>query len=106
VAVYVDDMRATFGNMVMCHMIADSVEELNAMADKIGVQRKWFQAKPSGDHYDIAMSKRKLAVKHGAVEITQRQCAGMCLRNRTLGYMGDPETAEEFIHVWHAVADL
>jgi hypothetical protein len=30
----------------MCHMIADSVKKLYAMADKIGVARKWFQ----GDH--------------------------------------------------------
>jgi hypothetical protein len=43
---------------VMCHMIADTDEELHAMADKIGVLRKWFQ----GDHYDITQSKRVLAI--------------------------------------------
>lgn len=76
-AVYVDDMRAPFGNMVMCHMWADTREELFAMADRIGVQRKWFQRPPSvalpgmnasWEHFDIAMSKRALAVKFGAVE--------------------------------------
>lgn len=40
--VYVDDMYAQFGRMKMCHMIADTTTELNAMADSIGVQRKWI----------------------------------------------------------------
>jgi hypothetical protein len=30
--------------MMICRIIADSPEELHAMADKIGMQRKWFQS--------------------------------------------------------------
>lgn len=68
--VYVDDMRASFGRMVMCHMLADTTEELLAMADRIGVQRKWLQCQGTPkEHFDIALSKRALAVKAGAVEI-------------------------------------
>ncbi|RJT42110.1 DUF4031 domain-containing protein [Mesorhizobium waimense] len=76
--VYVDDMKAPFGNMVMCHMWADTDDELLTMADKIGVQRKWIQGhqtlsfgkyrNASWVHFDIAMSKRALAVKAGAIE--------------------------------------
>jgi len=71
--VYVDDMKAPFRGMIMCHMIADTTGELLDMADKIGVRRKWIQYDPSDrhQHFDIALSKRALAVKAGAVEVTQ-----------------------------------
>ena len=41
--VYIDDMEAPYGRMFMCHMIADTTEELLQMVDKNGVQRKWIQ---------------------------------------------------------------
>lgn len=78
--VFVDDMwrypLGRFGRMRMSHMVADTTEELLAMADKIGVARKWLQY-PGTDreHFDIALSKRTLAVKHGAIEITMRELA-------------------------------
>ena len=69
-AVYVDDMRAPFGRMIMCHMIADDDAELRAMADRIGVQRRWHQYPGTPrSHFDICLSKRALAVAAGAVEI-------------------------------------
>jgi hypothetical protein len=89
--VYVDDVRHAFGNMVMCHMWSDTEDELLAMADRIGVQRKWIQGHPtlshgkhrsaSWVHFDIALSKKALAVAAGAVltdrygpsEFTSRQ---------------------------------
>lgn len=54
----------------MCHMIADGPDELHAMADRIGVARRWFQAPPKASfwHYDIAKSKRAHAVQLGAIE--------------------------------------
>tara|TARA_R100000664_G_scaffold24016_2_gene33662 strand:+ start:1469 stop:1726 length:258 start_codon:yes stop_codon:yes gene_type:complete len=64
------------GRMKMCHMIADTTEELVAMADRIGVQRKWLQYPGTPrEHFDIAMSKRALAVEAGAIEITMRELA-------------------------------
>lgn len=88
--VYVDDMRARYGRMIMCHMIADTEAELHAMADRIGVARRWHQ----GDHYDIALSKRAAAIAAGAVEITQRQCGAMVANRKRTGALGDPATAE------------
>ena len=54
--------------MIMCHMIADTPAELGAMADAIGVARKWFQADASAPHFDIAQTKRALAIEHGAID--------------------------------------
>ena len=72
-SVYVDNMNARFGRMQMCHMLADSTEELLAMADNIGVQRKWIQrAGTRHEHFDICLSKKKLAVKAGAIEVSMQ----------------------------------
>ena len=76
--VYVDPSVYPFGRMLMCHMMADTIEELHQMVDKIGVDRKHFQ----GDHYDICKAKRQLAVNEGAVEITGREMVAVRRRNR------------------------
>lgn len=81
--VYVDDMRAAFGGLIMCHMIADTDDELHAIADWIGVSRRWPQAPPTHhSHYDIALSKRALAIAAGAREITWRECVLMVAARR------------------------
>ena len=71
-AVYVDDVFIPYGRMKMCHMVADTEEELHEMADKIGMRREWFQ-NGSHPHYDVSKSRRKMAVENGAVEITIRE---------------------------------
>ena len=97
--VYVDDMKAGFGRMKMCHMLADTDDELHAMAALIGVARKWWQSpeRTSGSHYDIALSKRALAIQAGAVEITLRQAGAMNSRRRVTGQLGDPADAWEWL---------
>ena len=74
---YVDDVRHNFGRMVMCHLWADTEEELLAMVDRIGVQRKWIQGHPtlsfgkhrkaSWVHFDISLGKKEMAIAAGAV---------------------------------------
>jgi hypothetical protein len=72
--VYVDDFKAPLGQKLMCHMIADTTEELYAMVDKIKVPRKYIQNFGRYNvHFDICMAKRKLAVAAGAKEITSRE---------------------------------
>lgn len=68
--VYVDPAVHRYGRMIMCHMWADSLDQLLAMADRIGVARKWLQQPPHASwvHFDIAKGKRALAVAAGAIE--------------------------------------
>lgn len=70
--VYVDKAVWPFRRMIMCHMVADTPNELHAMADKIGVARRWFQSNASFPHYDICKAKRALAIRYGAVEFEGR----------------------------------
>lgn len=103
-AVYVDDMKAKFGRMVMCHMIADTTEELVAMARAIGVNTKWIQHPGTArEHFDIALVKRAEAVKRGAVEITWRQAGAMSARRRITGSLGQPGDAEGWLDARHAM---
>ncbi|MFV3388439.1 DUF4031 domain-containing protein [Pseudomonas sp. NY15364] len=68
-AVYVDDERMPYRRMLMCHMLADTTEELLEMADKIGVQRRWLQHSGTPkEHFDICLSKRAKALQHGALD--------------------------------------
>lgn len=89
--VYVDDMRARFGRMIMCHMVADTDAELREMARKIGVAERWHQ----GDHFDICLSKRAMAVELGAVEVTKRQLGAMRILRRRRGRSGPLPSPEE-----------
>ena len=85
VPVYVDNMRANFGRMVMCHIVADTEPELLAMADRIGVQRRWIQYPGTPkEHFDICLSKRAIAVKSGAKEMTGREMVNLMRKKRAL----------------------
>lgn len=79
-AVYVDEARNPFGRMVMGHMVADTLDELHAMADAIGMRRAWYQPL-SFPHYDVSVSRRRAAVALGAVVVDRR---GIALHIRRL----------------------
>ena len=68
-AVYVDDANIPYRGMIMSHLWADTLPELLAMVDKIGVQRKWLQQPPKASwvHFDIAFGKKQKAIAAGAV---------------------------------------
>lgn len=76
--IYVDNATNPFpsaqGVMKTCHLLADSEEELHSMAEKLELKRSWFQPAPM-PHYDIAQSKRAVAVSLGAVQIGRDKVA-------------------------------
>lgn len=79
--VYVDDMYAPYGRMLMCHMATDGdTAELLAMADTIGLNRKWLQKAGSVyEHFDVSKGYRAKAVAAGAIEVTQRELVRKCI---------------------------
>lgn len=67
-SVYVDNMMVRYGRMLMSHMVADTVDELHAMADRIGLDRKWFQDRRV-PHYDVSKAYRERAISLGAIPV-------------------------------------
>ena len=69
---YVDDARLPYGSMKMSHMMADSTEELEAACDALGLKRSYIQYPGEAkEHLDVAMSKRRQAIrKLGAKEVS------------------------------------
>ncbi len=50
-----------------CHMVTDGpLEELHQFAERMGMQRAWFQNKPGHPHYDLKPAGRARAIELGA----------------------------------------
>ena len=96
-AVYVDDAANRLGHRVMYHMFSPDLDALHAMADRIDISRRWFQdpatmPKVSWPHYDIADTRRALAVRYGAIECDRYQTVAMAtiVQNIVFGQSRDP----------------
>tara|TARA_B100000073_G_scaffold346659_1_gene358647 strand:+ start:3563 stop:3832 length:270 start_codon:yes stop_codon:yes gene_type:complete len=72
-AVYIDKANIKYKRMIMCHMIADSYEELHYMAKKIGMKSAWFQNNASFPHYDVCLMRKKKALEYGAIEVSRKE---------------------------------
>lgn len=89
--VYVDNLRmpARVGRIQAnwSHLTADSTEELLAFAAKLGLRPSWIQ-NPGHiwkEHFDVTDTKRALAVKLGAREITMREASVLWAAKREAG---------------------
>jgi len=72
-SVYVDDAITLWRGRRWAHMMADTLEELHAMAARLGLPRRAFQDKRSGAHYDLTEELRTEALRLGAVAISRHQ---------------------------------
>jgi hypothetical protein len=66
-----------------CHLFADTLDELLAFADRIGLRRSWFQRDRSGGHFDLNPTRRRAAVRAGAIEVTDEQAVAIWRRARS-----------------------
>jgi hypothetical protein len=74
-------------------MTDGDLSELHEMADRIGLKQEWFQDHPAHPHYDLSNKKRKLAVKHGAVEVISQVMIRIC--GKIGGAKGDSIIVDE-----------
>ncbi len=66
-----------------CHMLADTNEELHAMAERIGMKREWYQCAGTAQaHYDLTPGRRAAAVAAGAIEVDRRGLVDVIRRRR------------------------
>jgi hypothetical protein len=65
-AVYVDSEGIRWRGREWSHLVADSLDELHAFADRLGLQRRWFQSKTLYPHYDVTSTVRVRALALGA----------------------------------------
>jgi len=86
-SVYVDTMlpcirNANWRYSQSCHLVADSFQELHAFARELGLRRAWFQSKSGLPHYDLTASKRRRAIKLGALPISREELVLIMRRYR------------------------
>jgi len=87
-AVYVDEIHAWPTTIRCfrggsCHLTADSLSELFAFADKLGLRRSWYQPK-STPHFDLTPKRRARALELGAVFVPAKEQARKRLAARRL----------------------
>jgi hypothetical protein len=70
-AVYVDDAVTLWRGRRWAHLMADTLDELHAMAAAIGLPRRAFQDKTSGAHYDVDADLREQALRLGAIPLSR-----------------------------------
>ena len=71
--IFIDDVRLTYGKTKICHAVAETTDELLAVANAIDVEP--HHIKGEGTRYEflvVPWDKRKEVLKHNATEVTIR----------------------------------
>ena len=92
-SVYVDDAVHPWRGQRWAHLMADTLQELHAMAQRLGIPRRAFQNKTSGAHYDVTVDLREDAIRLGAIPISRHrdrvQVKAVIARAKEQGRGGD-----------------
>ena len=89
-AVYVDNLvDHSWRHGPSCHLIADSVDELMNFALEMGMRAEWFQP-GSSPHFDLTVGGRTVAVRYGAIELTNRDFVAKLRELRQRRLAGEP----------------
>lgn len=81
VTVYVDELRKWSPTKCRAfregsaHLTADTLEELHAFANRIGLRRAWFQPHPRHPHYDLSSKRYDAAIAAGALFVSAKEQA-------------------------------
>ena len=94
-SVLVDDALWPWRGALWAHLVSDeSVAELHAFAERLGLRRMAFQ----GDHYDVSADVRERALTLGAQAVRGRE---LVRRLRSAGLRLDPhDRPGKWVEVW------
>lgn len=82
--VYVGSERIKQRDYILSVLVADTVEELHEMAEKIGAASVWFQHSGLGiPHYKLAQQLCKYAISLGATRIDEAEMTKVVERFKT-----------------------
>jgi hypothetical protein len=82
-SVYVDNLMKPYKREKVCHMIADTEEELISMILNIGGKMEnQLDAGTADSRFDVNEQQRELALENGAIEISKSQLAKICRERR------------------------
>lgn len=71
-AVYIDNARIRNGSGRVCHMYADTLDELHTMAYHVGLGPVHFQKNTARPHYVVPTRWRQIAILNGAKPLNSR----------------------------------
>ena len=94
--VFIDRQTGKIDNMIMARMFADTPAELDAMADRVGLERAWkLQADTAIEHYLVTTNKRAIAIRYGAVLMDTERCIER-LQRRSEGMQEDAQVPSDW----------
>lgn len=84
--VYIDKPRWAFGRMVVARMVADTPEELQTMAEEVGMHPRQHRGLlTSGEHFELWKGDRARVMRRGAVQVTRDEVDAMLAKRKESG---------------------